>query len=563
MCKLRNPLLLRNPRIVVSLIPLLLFCWLLGTGTLPNLQAADADTLAKQANAELRSAEREFFDGKLESADTRIAQAAKLLEELRKADASHRNLKSLEAKHQKLRKDLDRRLGKTTSTSAPVPVATTKPADASTSSHAAPGTSGAMNRDLQKAVKDVDYSLGRFEALMAKSESSTISPPPIEQSQQQAERYIADARGYLSKLEAKYGDQLPTSSTELQTARDRITAAEQDAELWVARLRDKAGAEADAKSKAERSAAETQAKAEADAGEMLALYQEFGAALEPMHGNSLVYGIALKDAEKALEQIETVEKQVLPKLAPQLGRLAEEYGKDSMTIGNRLFAMGFKGQGDPGGKLSTLITAVGNISASRRSSAATVLQNAETLLSAFSTQLTDARIQRMNDVKALLVLGRQLDPGNEALQKQLERIDDQIADVAERMEKEINARTWAGQVDAFAGPGDVRSLSQAALEYFRKDKDWGGNPNRKIEVLAVCVRGPWKVAERDIFGRVIRWRLPIHTAVSDEKLRPRNLARVYELSIVAEEGAPDHAPQAPPFDGYWVGNSWMMRPDKL
>ena len=81
--------------------------------------------------------------------------------------------------------------------------------------------------------------------------------------------------------------------------------------------------------------------------------------------------------------------------------------------------------------------------------------------------------------------------------------------------------------------------------------------------LDVCVRGPWQVAERDIFGRVISWRLPIHIAVTDPDLRPRNVARVYELSLLAMEGAPDRAPQKPPFEGYWVGNSWMMRLDKF
>ncbi len=131
------------------------------------------------------------------------------------------------------------------------------------------------------------------------------------------------------------------------------------------------------------------------------------------------------------------------------------------------------------------------------------------------------------------------------------------------VQKDIDAREWAGHVPDFAGPGDAKDLAAKALEYFRNDRNWGRKPDRKVEVLAVCVRGPWQVAERDMFGRVISWRLPIHVAATDEKLRPRNIARVYGLSILAMRGAADAAPKAPPFDGYWVGDNWMMRLDKF
>ncbi len=82
-----------------------------------------------------------------------------------------------------------------------------------------------------------------------------------------------------------------------------------------------------------------------------------------------------------------------------------------------------------------------------------------------------------------------------------------------------------------------------------------------MKILDACITGPWTVAEKDMFGRVTRWRLPIHLAITDERLKPRNIASVYDMSIVAMEGAPDNAPEKPPFDGFWVGDSWMMRLD--
>jgi hypothetical protein len=138
-------------------------------------------------------------------------------------------------------------------------------------------------------------------------------------------------------------------------------------------------------------------------------------------------------------------------------------------------------------------------------------------------------------------------------------IDARIGATAAKVEADIDAASWQGHVAEFPGPGTVEALAAAALDYFQKDSRWGGNEKQKTEVLKVAVRGPWRVAERDVFGRVTSWRLPIHLAITTPALRERGIARVFELSAVALEGPPDQAQKAPPFDGYWVGNNWMLR----
>jgi len=79
----------------------------------------------------------------------------------------------------------------------------------------------------------------------------------------------------------------------------------------------------------------------------------------------------------------------------------------------------------------------------------------------------------------------------------------------------------------------------------------------------VAVRGQWEIAETNIFGQVTQWRLPIHLAVTDETLKKQNIAMVYELSILGKVGSPGSAPKSPPYDGFWVGDSWMMRLNKV
>jgi hypothetical protein len=507
----------------------------------------DADTIAKNADNTIRMAERDMFNGKKEESDQKLKEALTLIEQLKELDSGHSKLKSLESKYARIRRDLDRRMNK----ASPAPSASPKPSPPADS-----GTSGAssnsyedrrqqadMDRALKKAARDVDYALGKLETLMSSDDSMLARPAPADEKIKNAEGYISEARDYIEKIEEKYSGKLSSPSPELEAANLKIDEAEKKVDSWAKTIKD-----AESKNAAEKAAAAEKAKASAgaaqrDAESMIQLYEKYYPKFEYINGNSLVYGLTAEDAENALKQIEEVER-LLPEFSSELGRLASEYGTESMTIGEKLFKAGYKAGGDPSGKLARLIEATGKIKETRKSSGETVAMNAEILLSAFSNQLNDARIQRMNDAKGLLQVGLQLDPDSAKIQEMFSSIDDQIAEVSLKMEKDIDSKSWAGNIQNFSGPGTPGNLAKEALAYFRNDRDW-------------------KVAERDIFGRVIRWRLPIHVAVTDEKLRPRNIARVYELSIVAMEGSPDSAPKKPPFDGYWVGNSWMMRLDKF
>ncbi len=53
------------------------------------------------------------------------------------------------------------------------------------------------------------------------------------------------------------------------------------------------------------------------------------------------------------------------------------------------------------------------------------------------------------------------------------------------------------------------------------------------------------------------------TAISDEALEPDGIAQAFELSMVAKKGAPNQAPKAPPWDGFWVGDHYFLRMGEL
>jgi hypothetical protein len=308
----------------------------------------------------------------------------------------------------------------------------------------------------------------------------------------------------------------------------------------------------------------TKEQAEADAKNVLELSKKYQDSFYGLSGGPLFWEFDLKPAQKAFEKIDKIDKEIIPLLQPVIKDFAEKYGTDSMTVYNKFFDMGLKDIGDEVDyKFQQLYESVGNVKKSREESAKECLKNCETIISGFDFYAPTVRLDQMENAKKWLQMGHKFDPSNDEINKKLAGIDQTIAKLAKKMDKEIDAKKWAGNIKDFSGPGTISDLSKAAVEYFKQDRDWGKSSKKKIEVLAVAVRGQWEIAETNLFGQVTQWRLPIHLAVTDETLKKQNIAMVYELSILGKVGNPGSAPKSPPYDGFWVGDSWMMRLNKV
>jgi len=311
-----------------------------------------------------------------------------------------------------------------------------------------------------------------------------------------------------------------------------------------------------------------------DAEAMEALCNEFGSAFRGIDGSEMVRETTeegmLAKCEKSLAQLEAVEKDVLPKLQPPMAGFATKYLPEdtemenpaaiAMAVTNRFFDLGVKPRDldrDVGDCFSDLYQGMANVVKSRKASAVYLGDYVKDMPDP-SFYVEDKRAQIMGTWKTILQWAVKFDPDNEYANARIATIDGEIDAVATALEADIDAKTWAGHMAGFPGPGEVGALASTAVEYLRNDRDWG-KAEKPSEVLAVAVTGPWEVAETNILGQILSWRLPVHVAVTKPELKERGVARVYELSMVGKIGAG----KAPPFDGFWVGDSWMMRLSKV
>jgi hypothetical protein len=527
-----------------------------------QLWAADVAALVKGVNKDVRQAERLMFSGKNSEADALLQTVSTNLDQIRSTDASNKSLSGLQSKYERIRTQVDKKLGRTASQAASssavqAPVKPAVPKAATGSSSANNYKKQMQDRDMKKVVKDVNYELGRAQEELQPDGNFGVRRSAGEKADS-ALNFVARAEGHISKIKGKYAD--AGNDATLQKAQADIASVRDEIAQWkqLEQQREGKAAAATAVSAANREAA--MAQYEKDAAQMLALHEKYHQPFEKIHGRSLVYEMKMAQIEQAIALVENAEKTI-PEFSSELGRLADSYGTTSSAIYNNLHSKGFTLQHGEEIKMEQMLQAVENVSKSRAASALTLVDFAGSLIGAFSDQLNDTRIERMGQAKKFLLAGQRMDASNPQLQEMLANIDAQMEEVADRMTAQIDAATWKGNIADFSGPGSAKGLAADAKRYFENDRDWGQKPG--VKILAVCVRGSWKVAETDMFGRVIQWRLPIHVAVTDDKLRPRNIARVYDLSIVAMQGSPNSAPKEPPFDGFWVGDSWMMRLDKF
>lgn len=343
---------------------------------------------------------------------------------------------------------------------------------------------------------------------------------------------------------------------------------------------------------AEVKVARTKELAFQDAKLLTELYQKYKAAFEGIYGGVSVSETSLEGMLKRCQddyaKIQNLEENVLPQLRPELARIFEVWGKppteeerQANDFDEAQYAFANSGDiewnmkmtaadkdvaaardlpeefGNAGSRFSDLARMLHNVQKTRRANGTYLADYAK---NGYSPEMIKfytegIRVAKMKEAKTVLQWAVKFDPTNTYATDRLATIDADIAALAKTIEGDIDARKWAGHAEG------APNCDTAALEFIRSHPNWGRNENG-TKVLCVAVRGDWVPAERDLFGRIISWGLPVHVAITRPDYQKLNRARVYQLTLITRVGAPS-PPKAPPFVNYWVGDSWFIRPAAL
>lgn len=168
--------------------------------------AQDAAALAKQANTSLREAQNHLFSGRLAQAGESLASAESAVAALKTADPANAQVSSLGQKCAKMRKDIEARGPKASSTPAATSAATP-------TGDKLP--SGALFR-----LKEANRSLTEAERVLGGSSSAQFKNDAARAS-------IKEAQDKLAEITSMFGAQVNPNAKEMKAAKDRISAIEQ------------------------------------------------------------------------------------------------------------------------------------------------------------------------------------------------------------------------------------------------------------------------------------------------------------------------------------------------
>ncbi len=201
--------------------------------------AAGADDAAKKADALVRSAEKNMFNGNMDAALKDLEDADAQIKALKTADPQHRNLKSIEGKYNRIKTQVDKKVGgaSTAPAAAAQPAATQK----------TEGTQ--LPAGVKKRLKDIDRHLDNADRYMGKDpkQSAYILQQADELFREIDKNYAGQfdpAHPDYSGTRQRY-DQLTAAASAGAAARDQAKAdegaakkmQEQQSAEWIEKFR--------------------------------------------------------------------------------------------------------------------------------------------------------------------------------------------------------------------------------------------------------------------------------------------------------------------------------------
>ena len=518
-----------------------------------NSKTEDTGALAKRAKTELRAAERKMFSGKKQEAAAQLETVRGLLDKIEKADPNQKDLKSLNSKYARIKKDLDKRIGKTTSenrtvseTKAPSERTTKRPSRAPSREVAgkAPAkSSGAKStklpyhakqkmREFDNLYRSVEYSFKKMEEAKA---GETTTPP---------EEYAEKINNAIPKLQSVLDEAKTAAKEKGVSDHSDLSSAQAKIDAIPAELKKVSG---EVKAVQEEKAAVSAGIA----GDTETLKKEFERLREKIFNKATgtpIYYNDLKPVNELLVVIEDFDKNDRVGAEKILAVFSEKYGSTREEVTKKT------DDSSAGWNFENLKKGIENVDKTKTAMAEDLADKAQQKIGSLNSMHDFYRIKQHGIIEEWVATAEKFDTQNEKVKQVKENIKPQLAADLKKFREKIAEKKWPE--NASNAPSDAKKLAKAALDWFKNSPDWGKraeNGKEAYEIIDVVITGPWSIQKRNILGEPICYGLPVKLAIQAESDKEKGLARVFDLTLRTFEAK--GVKMAPPFEYPTVGNS--------
>jgi hypothetical protein len=585
----------------------------------------DVPQLVKKAKKELRTAEKDMFSGKKDSAIIHLKKAAAMINTVKKADPRNNKLKSLESKRDKLKKDLEKRTGKKIDLAPQKKKAKDLPSDvesliklaekdlreAERKMHKGQNDEAKKQLDdvaviikkikttdpenkklatleskLANTTKTVDKKLGKtMEKSSGRSAKAPAGKKIASKKDSGGEKLPFHCRKVMQKIDREFKrlddslDEIPGADAEMKRIYiKRVPQKMQEIEKMLIDAKEKAAekdvTEHDSFNEVERHLTEAGARFEKL---KTGLDQEDAAAGE------MAKGVA-GDVEKLNKILEPLKNTIFSKatgtalyyndLNPVIEciEMIEKFEKNDLAKAQKAldeFSTKYGNTPDEVEKKTDELGYQGNrqpkfIFKNMKEGIEKVARTRVVMAEDLVKKL-DAQLNGLPSKHDFYRM--EMHERAREWMEMAERYDpanEKVEEAKSSIEAKLaeDTKKLLKKIDKQSWPGNTSGGdAKAALKFFKEDKGWGKNKKTPQIPLGVSVIGSWSIQKKDILGKPIMYGLPVLIAVQHVNEKKDKLARVFSVTMRTEEMA--GARKKPPFVSITVGNSYFIRSKKV
>ena len=453
-------------------------------------RADEVDDLTKQANSALREATALMFSGKFTESSAKLDEMAEILDQIEAKDPNNSKLKSLRSKHEKMQKDLSRRLPKDDSAKD----STAKSAPKAKGNGKLPYHASQALRDVKRIESHIDHCYSMIE----NSKTTDLSKPvedyyhDIEDDLEEMTKALQNVRDMAAEEGVTSHPDIDAVQAYIDEAPDRLSKVQAEMKAFAEQQASQAAADEAARKEQQAAKAVNVDQAQADWKELAPLCQKY---MQTFMSESAAKKMGPRFQQEWIEWKKQFE--------PVRDRFRSRYGTSNPEIYEA-----FKDVPQPEGVDMPATQAAGLANdidlpacearfADWAAEWATTALGTSQRIALDNAEKIELKYVRAEDAARYFKLAQKWNAGKD-LSAKIAEAEAAVAEALPVWKKTLAELKWPGHNAAFAGPGDPNEIAEAALAFLREHPSWS-KPEYDDEHIpfAACVEGKgWDVWKR-------------------------------------------------------------------